>query len=84
MNLKWMQQRIKYYFSSIVGVGNNNNSTNWVAWLMPHLKEFCFSGCDVYNVMNCLDNWTIMHMYVSYWGSNLILNTCFWYNNYRF
>ena len=47
-------------------------------------KDLGFSECDIYSMVDSLDNWSIMNMDIHYRGGNLILNTSVGYNNSRF
>jgi len=47
-------------------------------------KKLCFSGQDVYCMMDHLDKRTIVDVNVHYRSDDLVLNACVRYNNYRF
>ena len=62
------------------GVSDNDDLTNvgQVSSLVNTVsssKDLYFSGCNVYSMVDGLDNCIIMNMDVHYKGSDLILNT---------
>ena len=86
MNLKWVWQWVEYSFYSMNRVGNNDDSPNirQVSGLVnatSNSKHFSFSVCDVYGMVDSLDNWSIVNMNAYYGGGDLILDTNIRYNN---
>jgi len=88
MQLVRVWQRVKNSLSSIDRITDDNDLTDIgktcsLVDTTSYCEELCFSSCDVYSMMNHLDNWVVMDVDVSYQSSNLILYTGIWYNNCR-
>ena len=88
MQLVRVWQRVKNSFSSMGRITDDNDLTDVrkicsLVDTTSYCEELCFSSCDVYSMMNCLNNWVVMDIDISYWSSNLILYTGIWYNNCR-
>ena len=63
--------------NNLIDIGEIGGLVNTISYY----KKFCFSRCDVYCMMNCLDDWTVVDMSVRYWSGNIGLYTGIWYNN---
>jgi len=50
---------------------------------ISYYKKLCFSSHDVYSIIDCLNNWIVVDIDVSYQSSDLILYTGIRYNNCR-
>ena len=77
---------IKYLFSHMDGVGDNNDFGNvfFAACLTnttSHSKEFCFCAGDKGCMVNHLDQRVVMYVNVQDQCGNVILNTSISYNN---
>jgi len=66
-----------YDNNDLINIGEMDGLVNTISY---H-KKFCFSRCDVYFMMNYLDNWTVMDMNVRYQSGNIVLYTGIQYNN---
>ena len=76
-------------FSSMDGICDDNNSIDIVQIgglinITSNGEELSLSCCDINSMMDYLDNWTVIDMDICYWGSNLVFDTCIWYNDYGF
>ena len=77
---------IKYLFSCIDGVGDNNDFGNvfFAACLTnttSHSKEFCFCAGDKGHVVNCLDQRVVIYVNVRDQCGNVLLDASIGYNN---
>ena len=88
MQLVRVQWRVENSLSSMDRITDDNDLTDVgkihsLIDTTSYCKELCFSSYDVYSMMNCLDNWVVVDMDMSYWSSDLILYTGIQYNDCR-
>ena len=86
MNLIGVYQKIKNSFGSVNGICGNNDlfyfrNTCGFIYATSYSKEFCFGCCDVYCMINCLNDWTVIYMNMGDWGGDTILYAGICYNN---
>ena len=86
INLIGVHWRIKNSFSSMNEICDDNNPFDVrdicdLIYTISYSEEFHFSCHNVYCIINCLDDWTVMYMNMGNWGSDMILYASICYNN---
>ena len=63
--------------NNLIDIGEMGGLINTTSYC----KKFCFSRCNIYYMMNCLNDWTVMDMNMKYQSGNMVFYAGIQYNN---